>query len=152
MKKSPTTPKTQVKQALVELKARRAARNGLIDYIQYTMPHYQAAKHHKFIAAKLEEVERGRIKRLIIEAPPRWGKSQLSSIHFPAWYLGRNPDKQVILATHNAEYAMTVGRQVRNLVSSDESLRAFPASTLSEDSKSANRWHTQGGEIGRAHV
>lgn len=137
--------KVDLRAAALELKARRSSRNNLIDYIQYTMPHYQAAAHHRLIASKLEQLERGEIKRLIIEAPPRHGKSQISSIHFPAWYLGRHPDKQVILATHNSEYAVTVGRQVRNLVQSEEALRVFPSCTLAEDSKAANRWNTSVG-------
>ena len=45
----------------------------------------------------------------------RHGKSQLGTIHFPAWYLGHNPAQQIITASHNTDLARAFGRQVRNL-------------------------------------
>ena len=48
------------------------------------------AGHLRLIAAKLEEVEAGRTKRLIINVPPRSLKSISASVAYPAWLLGRN--------------------------------------------------------------
>ena len=45
--------------------------------------------HLEVIAAKLTEVRQGRIKRLIINLPPRNLKSLMTSIAFPAWCLGQ---------------------------------------------------------------
>ena len=129
-----------------------AARNRLIPFTEYTYPNYTAAPHHWLIAAKLEAVERGEIKRLILEMPPRHGKSELASKRFPAWYLGRNPENQIIAASYNSELARDFGRDVRNIVAGPEYGRLFDA-RLAADSAAADRWHTsQGGSYVAAGV
>lgn len=128
-------------QAAVELQRRRRARTSLLDFAQYMQPDYAVGEHHRQICTALEAVERGEIDRLMIFAPPRHGKSQLASRHFPAWYLGRNPDKQIITSTYAADFAADFGRDVRNLLRESEYRRLFKT-TLSEDSQSAGRWHT----------
>lgn len=131
-------------QAASELLARRKARNSLISFSAYTNPAYIAAPHHELIAAKLESVERGEIKRLMITMPPRHGKSELASRRFPAWFIGRNPGKQIIAASYNSDLASDFGREVRNIVDSPEYGALFDTS-LAADSKAANRWHTDKG-------
>src|SRR5216110_2262681 len=49
--------------------------------------------HIEVIAAKLGAVRAGRIRRLIINLPPRHLKSLLASIAFPAWCLGHDPPR-----------------------------------------------------------
>src|SRR5690348_10372705 len=75
------------------------ARQRLLPFVKYTMPEYHVSKAHSFLAKKLEAFEEGvRAKsspRLMVFLPPRFGKSQLCSRHFPAWLLGRNPDWNV---------------------------------------------------------
>lgn len=131
-------------EAAAELLARRRAREGLLAFTSYTNTAYQAAPHHTMIAEKLEAVARGEIKRLMICMPPRHGKSELASRRFPAWFLGRNPAKQVIAASYNSDLANDFGREVRNIVASPEFQNLFKVD-LAEDSKAANRWHTNGG-------
>ena len=130
--------------AAVELLARRKARLGLMEFTKYTNPSYEDAPHHKIIVDKLEAVERGDIKRLMITMPPRHGKSELASRRFPAWYLGRNSDKQIIAASYNSDLASDFGREVRNIVHSPEFSALFETA-LAQDSKAANRWHTDKG-------
>lgn len=133
------------REAASELLARRKARAGLLAFTQYTNPAYEAAPHHRLIAEKLEAVERGEIKRLMIAMPPRHGKSELASRRFPSWFMGRQPGKQIIAASYNSDLANDFGREVRNIVNSPEFSALFKAS-LAQDSKAANRWHTdQGG-------
>lgn len=74
--------------------------------------------------------------------PPRHGKSELASRRFPAWYLGNNPDKQIICASYSSDLAGDFGREVRNIVASPEFEALFPGVSLAQDSKAANRWHT----------
>lgn len=130
-------------EAATELLARRRARAGLLEFTQYTNPHYEAAPHHRLIAAALERVERGEIDRLMICMPPRHGKSELASRRFPAWYLGRNAERQIIAASYNGDIASDFGRDVRNIVMEPE-YRALFAMGLAPDSRAANRWHTTG--------
>jgi len=128
------------------------ARASLIGFTEYTLPQYRAAQHHRRIAEALERVERGECKRLMLFMPPRHGKSELASKRFPAWYMGRNPNKQMIAASYNSELAGDFGREVRNIVASPEYGLLFDA-RLAEDSQAANRWHTaQGGSYVAAGV
>lgn len=128
-------------QAATELLARRKARAGLLAFTKYTNQAYRPAPHHELIAEKLEAVERGEIKRLMICMPPRHGKSELASRRFPAWFIGRNPGKQVIAASYNSDLANDFGREVRNIVDADEYGHLFDT-RLAQDSQAANRWHT----------
>lgn len=139
-----TSSQPSQQEAARELLARRKARAGLLAFAEYTNPAYVPAPHHALIAAKLEAVERGEIKRLMITMPPRHGKSELASRRFPAWYIGRNPGKQIIAASYNSDLASDFGREVRNIVSSPEYSKLF-GTALAADSQAANRWHTDAG-------
>ena len=78
---------------------------------------------------------------------PRHGKSQLVSIFYPAWFLGRNPNKKVMMVSHTTDLAVDFGRKVRNLIATDQYKGVFPTTSLAQDSKSAGRWNTNvGGE------
>lgn len=123
-----------------------AARNGLIAFTQYTKADFQPAEHHRWIADALERVESGEIKRLMIFAPPRHTKSELASRRFPAWYLGKNPEKQIITTTYAAEFAQDFGRDVREIVQGEEFARLFHVK-LAADSTSRGRWHTEQGGV-----
>ena len=121
----------------------RRAAVSLLDFVQYLNPKYQIAFHHRIIADALEKVARGEIKRLMVNVPPRHGKTALVSKYFPAWYLGRYPDRQIITATYAQALATSIGRDVRNQMGEPEYQRVFPGSLLSEDSKAANKFNTQ---------
>lgn len=64
----------------------------------------------------LLRVEAGLIDRLIVTMPPRHGKSELISRYLPAWYLGRHPDRQVILVCYGKELAEDHGNAARMLL------------------------------------
>jgi predicted phage terminase large subunit-like protein len=137
-------------EAAQEVLDRRQARSGLLPFTQYTLPTYRPASHHRLIAEKLEAVERGDLKRLMIFMPPRHGKSELASRRFPAWYLGRNPNAEIIAASYNSDLAADFGRDVRAIVQSEEYAATFPGVGLRVDSKAADRWHTNVGGAYRA--
>jgi predicted phage terminase large subunit-like protein len=134
-------------EAAQELLARRKARQSLIDFTTYTKPDFRVGEHHCEIAAALESVERGECDRLMIFAPPRHTKSELASRRFPAWYLGRHPDRQLICATYSGDFALDFGRDVRGIVQSEDYRKVFPDVTLAADSQAANRWHTNAGGV-----
>jgi predicted phage terminase large subunit-like protein len=121
------------------------ARKSLIKFTEYTLPEYSCSQHHEKIAAALERVERGECKRLMIFMPPRHGKSELTSRRFPAWFLGRNPDRQIIACSYNSDLANDFGREVRNIVGNHEYQSVFEGIELAKDSKAADRWHTREG-------
>jgi predicted phage terminase large subunit-like protein len=126
-------------------KANKAAYMDLIEFCKRMQPDYLVGKHHKILATMLMGIERGDKDRICVNIPPRHGKSQLVSIYFPAWFLGRNPDKKVMMVSHTTDLAVDFGRKVRNLISSDEYRAIFPTVRLAQDSKSAGRWNTNSG-------
>lgn len=119
----------------------RQSRKDLLTFTEYTQPGYVIGEHHKLICGALEAVERGDMRRLMIFMPPRHGKSELASKKFPAWYLGRNPSRQIIGASYNSDLATDFGREVRNIVNSPEYQQIFQT-RLAQDSTAANRWNT----------
>jgi hypothetical protein len=123
---------------------RELARERLLEFTTYTYPRYQPAYHHRLICEKLEAVERGELRRLMIFMPPRHGKSELASRRFPPFVLGRNPDKEIISASYGASLAVDFGREVRNIVASEEFAALFPRVRLAPDSGAKDRWHTNG--------
>jgi len=131
--------------------AEHKARQHLIEYSILTNPKYRPNWHHDLIADELETIENGSFaaagfKILIIMVPPRHGKSEEVTINFPSWYLGRNPDKEVITASYSAELALDFGSKARNLVDSQEYQNIFPQVRLRPDEKSKAKWKTgQGG-------
>ena len=131
-------------EAASELLRRRTARRTLIAFTEYTNPAYRAADHHRMVAAALEDIAAGTCGRLMVFMPPRHGKSELASRRFPAWYLGKRPDRQIIAASYNGDLAADFGREVRNIVAS-QAYGALFETRLAADSQAANRWHTDAG-------
>lgn len=115
---------------------------GLLEFTTATMPGFRVARHHEMIAAKLEAVERGEINRLIIVMPPRHGKTEVASIRFPAWYLGRHPDHRVIGASYAASLAYRISRHTRNIIASPE--WPYRSVALADDLTSVQQWDLAG--------
>lgn len=139
----------------------RAAHDDLIAFCKYMQPDYIVGRHHRILADLLMRIEmpgasdlhgknrvRDLMDRIAVNIPPRHGKSQLVSIYFPAWFLGRNPNKKVLMVSHTTDLAVDFGRKVRNLIATKEYREIFPNVSLAHDSKSAGRWTTNhGGEF-----
>lgn len=121
--------------------------DDLIAFCKHMQPDYTVGKHHRILADMLMGIERGEKDRICVNIPPRHGKSQLVSIMFPAWFLGRNPNKKVMMVSHTTDLAVDFGRKVRNLINTEQYKEVFPNVQLAIDSKSAGRWNTNyGGE------
>ena len=132
---------------LAARKKNKDAFDDLIEFCKRMQPDYIVGKHHRMLADMLMDIERGDKDRICVNIPPRHGKSQLVSIYFPAWFLGRNPNKKVMMVSHTTDLAVDFGRKVRNLISTDDYKAIFPTVSLAADSKSAGRWNTNvGGE------
>jgi predicted phage terminase large subunit-like protein len=112
-------------------------------YIGVQFPNYRYSPHNFLISKKLQQLESGKIRRLMIVMPPRHGKTMQVSEFFPAWYLGRNPTHQVIAATYSYDRAGDVGRKVRNQMIDPVHKFIFPDCTISPDSKGANKLATE---------
>jgi hypothetical protein len=74
--------------------------------------------HIEVIAAKLTAVREGKIRRLIINLPPRHLKSLLASIAFPAWCLGHDPSAQILCVSYAQDLADKLARDCRSIIMS----------------------------------
>lgn len=128
------------KQAASELLRRRRATERLIDFTTYTFPTYIAEPAHHLIADTLDRVVSGEIKRLMVFAPRQHGKSELASVRFPAYWVGRRPNDPVILSTYGASLAESKSRQARQIVEGDSFQTVFPDTTIRRDSRSVSHW------------
>ena len=140
--------KIEILKTLNELDNRSAQKKSQDKFLQFvrTMwPEFISGRHHAKMAEAFEKVASGKIKRLIVNMPPRHTKSEFASYLLPAWFLGKFPAKKVIQTSHTAELAVGFGRKVRNLVSSDAYKTIFPTVDLQSDSKAAGRWNTNAG-------
>lgn len=113
-----------------ELRSRSRSRVGLLDFVKYTRDFYRASWHHREWAEKLTAFSRGEIKRLMVFAPPRHGKSELVSRCLPAFIFGTNPDARIITASYAADLARQMGRAVQRIMDQPEYRALFPDTKL----------------------
>jgi predicted phage terminase large subunit-like protein len=118
---------------------RETAKQSFYEYVRLMWPDMVPARHHRLLIDKLQAVSEGRLKRLMVFMPPGYAKSTYSSIHFPAWWIGKNPRKSIIMCSYDSDLAVGFGRRVRNIVGSDEYANIFGFG-LRGDSKSADSW------------
>lgn len=146
------TPEEQVQILAIseELERRQQSKrcqNDLIEFCKHIDPTYLVAAHHKRLAELLMQIAYGDKDRIAVSVPPRHGKSHLVSTLFPAWFLGKFPDKKVLMVSNTTDLAVDFGRKVRNIIADPKYQSIFPGIALAADSKSAGRWSTnRGGE------
>jgi predicted phage terminase large subunit-like protein len=134
-------------QAALEVLKRDDARRDLtafIDYISELEGGIKPARHHQLLIEKLEAVERGEIKRLMVFMPPGSAKSTYANRIFSAWYMGRNPGKLMITASHSAELAEYFGKKARKIAGSPE-FRAVFETGLDPGNSAADQWALESG-------
>jgi len=132
--------------------ARPNITNNFLSFVKYVWPGFIEGSHHKIINKKFNDLAEGKIKRLIINMPPRHTKSEFASYLLPAWMIGKDPKLKIIQATHTADLAIDFGRKTKNLVD-DPRYRELFTTRLQEDSQAAGKWKTeQGGEYFAAGV
>lgn len=132
---------------LEERKTVQAAQANFLAFIAAIDKSYKFGAHLKRLGTLLMDVEENIKNRIAVSMAPRMGKSQMISIYYPAWYLGRHPDHKVIVASHTSDLAVVMARKVRNLIQSPEYARIFPGTKIASDAKAAQQWNTtQGGE------
>jgi predicted phage terminase large subunit-like protein len=135
-----------------EYRRRVAARTDLRQFISQVSPDTVPARHHHLLLDKLEALHRGDCRRLMVFMPPGHAKSTYASMLFPPWWLGCNPTKSLIAASHTQDLANRFGRRVRNMVRSQEFVSIFGHS-VAGDSQAVDRWAMEaGGEYVAAGV
>ena len=129
---------------------RALARRRLLDFTLRTRPGYQVGAVHRLIATTLELVDAGLLDRVALQMPPRHGKSELASIRFPAWYLGRHPDRQFVAASHTQDLADEFSGKARDVVKGPD--WPFADVRLASKAWAVRRWRVEsrrGGSVWR---
>lgn len=118
--------------------AKQAERVILWKFIKKVMPQYKFYKFHATVIEQLQRVIDGKCDRLILQVPPRHGKSLLASQLLPAAYLLAYPERYVGISSYSAELAEGFSRKAREFFREGGGL-------LNETSKAVNAWSTEGG-------
>ena len=128
------------KQAAEELLRRQKIRGSMVEWARACG--FEPAPHHVHIIEHLEKIDSGALRRLLISSAPGSAKSTYASVLFPAWYLSRHPDHQIICASHTVELAEKHARRARNLIMEHSTTLGVE---LADDSQSAGRWSLKSG-------
>lgn len=121
------------------------AQDNMLGFASSVYPGFKIGPHHRKLAKIFTDVIEGRKKRVIINIAPRMGKSEFSSYLFPAYFLGKYPQKKIIMGTHTAGLSEDFGRRIRNLLDAEEYREIFPQTTVADDQKAAGKWSTGAG-------
>lgn len=106
---------------------------------------WQRARHHAIICDALMRVYRGETRRLVINVPPRYSKTELAVVNFIAWCFGQVPDAEFIHASYSGTLAVNNSSAVRNLVQHETYREIFPAIELASDAQ--HHWKTTAGGV-----
>ena len=129
------------------------ATGTFMNFVKSIWTEFIEGDHHIKMAKAFDDIANGKLKRLIINMPPRHTKSEFAAHLFPAYLLGKNPKLKIIAATHTADLAINFGRKVRDLIDGEEYADLFPETELKADSRSAGKWLTnKGGEYYAAGI
>lgn len=122
------------------------ARGDFLVFIKLIAPtlinDFKIGRHIELLAQKLQLVEQGKIKRLMVFLPPRSTKSVICSKLFPAWYMGNHANHEILSISHSDQLAADFGRSVRDIVNNDLYKAMFPNTTLRSDVRAAGKWQT----------
>jgi predicted phage terminase large subunit-like protein len=140
--------------------AAKKAQDNLLTFAQFMRPDpndaddvrrslYVTARPHRAVADALMKLESGEIRRLIINMPPRHGKTEIASKLFLPWVAGRHPRWSTIFGSYNQTYAEDIGRAVREVMTSPLYAQVFPetASRLRTDSQASDRLQNSAGAV-----
>lgn len=107
-----------------------AARRRLLWFTQAEKPNYAVTPFHESYTKVLDYFAEGKVKNLIVQAPPQHGKSEESSRQLPAFLLGKNPNTKIIICSYAATIAKDFNRDVQRLIDNEVYREIFPETKL----------------------
>ena len=143
--------------SLLSVRVQQQSKSDFITFVRQMAPSlvsdFKMGRHIEVISEKLQQLESGKIKRLMVFLPPRSSKSVICSKLFPAWYIGRNPDHEILTVSHSDQLSSDFGRSVRDVVNDEKFQDIFKGVNLRTDVRAAGKWKTnQGGTYYAAGV
>ncbi len=131
---------------LLEFKVNSQSNNDFLTFVRMMAPmlvsDWKMGRHIEVISNKLQDLEKGKLKRLMVFLPPRSSKSVICSKLFPAWYIGRNPKHEILTVSHSDQLSSDFGRSVRDIVNTEEFQKIFTGVALRSDVRAAGKWKT----------
>ncbi len=148
-----TTDQYNAARTLLKIKA---AKDDFLTFCQIISPdpnapddpdvsQFQIEPHHRLIGEALMKVQKGECLRLAISMPPQHGKSEQISRLFPAWYMGKQPWKNLMFGTYSQDFAQDFGAQVRARMQHPRYAMVFPGVELRKDSTAKDHQVTTAG-------
>ncbi len=135
------------KEAAKYLLKLRSAQEDFLGFVKLMSPGWDFPDFQLELIDALDRLEKGTLgcNNLLITMPPRHAKSTFATILFPAYYIARNPTRQVMSSSYNSQLAVDFGRQVKSIVEEKTITQAFPDFILRTDSRAADVWRTEAG-------
>jgi len=129
------------------VRALKQSQTSFFSYVKFVAPtlveDFKVGAHIKVISDKLQQiVDSPEPRRIMVFLPPRSSKSLLCSQLFPSWYIGRNPNHQIMSISHSDQLASDFGRTVRDILKQDLYKEIFPGVSLRQDVRAAGKWKT----------
>lgn len=129
----------------------RKARDDLYFYARWMMREMRGIKwlhaaHHPLLCDALTKVYHGEIRRLILNLPPRYSKTQIVEC-FVSWGLGHAPDSEFIYTSYAANLASQNSWETREMVAHEAYREIFPGVALRDDSQARDHWRTTAGGV-----
>ncbi len=103
------------------------------------------AAHHKLMYDKLQVLGTPAVPNLMFLLPPGSAKSTVADVVFVPWFMGRNPRKNVGLASYASDIAKKQGRRARQLIKGQDYSAVFPKAVLRNDQSAADEWALSNG-------
>ena len=123
----------------------RLARSSYLEYVKFTNQGYKESKFHNYLCSEIqkfiEKVDSSAFDILLLSVPPQFGKSTTVTETLPAWYLGKNPDKKVIICGYNEDFAIRFGRRNKEKIEEFGS-QLFPDCVLADAPRSNVEFET----------
>lgn len=111
---------------------RQQAQDDLLAFTLYTKRDYQVNWHNRILCQKLDDFAKKKIRNLIIEMPPRHGKSEIGSRRLPAYIFGKFPTTQIISASYASDLASRMNRDVQRIIDDKFYNEVFPDTALGQ--------------------
>jgi predicted phage terminase large subunit-like protein len=139
---------TDRNEALRELIIRQS-REHLLMYTGATMPSFNPTWFHKAFYNVLNDFALGKIKNLMVFAPPQHGKSEGSTRRLPSFVLGKFPDKKIAIVSHTASLASKFNKDIQRIMDEPSYTDIFPDTVLPSGNDNYARNNTELEVVGR---
>ena len=108
----------------------------------------RVAPFHADLCAALERVVAGYTTRLIINIPPRSGKTEIAVKNFVAWCMGNFPDAEFIHASYSKTLATSNTAEIREIMSHEAFSDIFGVPEFRKDTNAKDHFKTvDGGHV-----